>query len=196
MAKISTYPVDSQVSDSDIILGSDGDNSYATKNYTVATLASYIVPDAKQKIVARTPGISLTAPTRRTITFNTVTRDPTTGSLNYNSGSGALAINPALGEIENTSGGDLIIRIATTTFLNISGGGGGSRTVSYFLEKYDGSWTDLKEVQRTKDNDGDFADSFWSYFKLADGEKFRVEMSTTTDTVTITEGSQFEFHVQ
>lgn len=196
MAKISTYPVDSQVSDSYIIIGSDADNGYVTKNYTVATLASYIVPDAKQKIVARTPAISLTAPTRRTVTFNTVTGDPTTGSLNYNSASGALTINPALGEIENTSGGDLIIRIATTTFLNISGGGGGSRTVSYFLEKYTTSWADMKEVQRTKANDGDFADSFWSYFKLGAGEKFRVEMLTTTDTVTITEGSQFEFHVQ
>ena len=196
MAKISTYPVDSQVSDSDIIIGSDADNGYVTKNYTVATLASYIVPDAKQKIVARTPEISLTAPTRRTVTFNAVTGDPTTGSLNYNSGSGALTINPALGEIENTSGGDLIIRISTTTFLNISGGGGGSRTVSYFLEKYTTSWADVKEVQRTKANDGDFADSFWSYFKLGNGEKFRVEMLTTTDTVTITEGSQFEFHVQ
>ena len=52
MAKISTYPVDSTISDSDIVIGSDGDNAYATKNYTVGALSTYVqAPLKNQKVV-------------------------------------------------------------------------------------------------------------------------------------------------
>lgn len=197
MAKISTYPVDSTISDSDIVIGSDGDNAFATKNYTVGALSTYVqAPLKNQKVVGITPEITLIEGLRKTIIYNSVTGDPSTGSLNYNSSNGDITFDNVLGEFENTSGGDLVIRISTTTFTTVTGGGGGSRTVSYFLQHYTGSWADVKEVQRVKASDGEYADSFWAYFKLGNGEKFRIQMLTTTDTVTIGAGSQFEFDVQ
>lgn len=173
----------------------DSDVSAATSSITAAYQA--YASQKKQKIVGVTGQISLTAGDRQTVFYRSVTNDdPSTGSLNYNSSIGDISIDTVNGEIQNTSGGELILRISTTTYTTVSGGGGGSRVVSYFLEKYDGSWTPLKAVQRTKVNDGSYADSFWSYFKLGNSEKFRIQMLTTHDTVSIDSGSQFEFEVQ
>lgn len=221
MARISTYVSDTDITDSDKVIGSDAGASNATKNFTVGDLKSHIntgyateayadqaeadantytdnavAPLIKQKVVGITPALALNAGVRRNIIYNSVTGDPSTGSLNYNSSEADLTVDTGQGEVENTSGGDLVLRIATTTFTTVSGGGGGSRTVSYFLQKYTTSWADVKEVQRVKASDGEYADSFWSYFKLQDGEKFRVQMLTTHDTVTIGAGSAFEFEVQ
>lgn len=41
MAKISTYPTDSNITSSDMLIGTDADNSNATKNYTVGGLQSF-----------------------------------------------------------------------------------------------------------------------------------------------------------
>lgn len=41
MARISTYPVDSNVSGGDMLIGTDVDNANATKNFTVSNLISY-----------------------------------------------------------------------------------------------------------------------------------------------------------
>lgn len=44
MPRIFKYDLDSSVSDSDILLGSDGDNSNVTKKFTVGDLKAYIIP--------------------------------------------------------------------------------------------------------------------------------------------------------
>lgn len=41
MAKISTYPTDSNITTSDMLIGTDGDSNNATKNYTVGGLQSF-----------------------------------------------------------------------------------------------------------------------------------------------------------
>lgn len=41
MAKISSYPTDNNISTSDILLGSDAENSNATKNFTIGQLISF-----------------------------------------------------------------------------------------------------------------------------------------------------------
>ena len=41
MAKISSYPLDSQISLSDMLIGSDADNNNATKNFSVGDLFGY-----------------------------------------------------------------------------------------------------------------------------------------------------------
>lgn len=46
MAKISTYPNDSNVTGGDRLIGTDVDNSNATKNFTVSDLGSYIISQA------------------------------------------------------------------------------------------------------------------------------------------------------
>ena len=43
MAKIKTYEIDNIISDKDIVIGSDGDNLYKTKNYNVSDLRQYVL---------------------------------------------------------------------------------------------------------------------------------------------------------
>jgi hypothetical protein len=43
MAKISTYPVDTNISPSDKLIGTDADNSNQTKNFEIGAIASYIL---------------------------------------------------------------------------------------------------------------------------------------------------------
>ena len=48
MAKIlnkKIYPIDTFISDTDMVIGSDGDNNYKTKNFTVGALKSHILED-------------------------------------------------------------------------------------------------------------------------------------------------------
>jgi len=42
MAKISTYPVDSSLSGSDLLIGTDADNANATKNYSLGDIAAFV----------------------------------------------------------------------------------------------------------------------------------------------------------
>lgn len=42
MGKIKSYPKDNEITPDDIIIGSDGDNSYITKNFSVGTFLAYI----------------------------------------------------------------------------------------------------------------------------------------------------------
>ena len=42
MGKINSYPVDNNITDNDVWIGSDGDNSLITKNFTAAGMAEYI----------------------------------------------------------------------------------------------------------------------------------------------------------
>jgi len=42
MGKINSYPVDNNITDNDVWIGSDGDNSLITKNFTAAAMAKYI----------------------------------------------------------------------------------------------------------------------------------------------------------
>jgi hypothetical protein len=42
MGKINSYPVDYEISDNDVWIGSDGDNALITKNFTALSMANYI----------------------------------------------------------------------------------------------------------------------------------------------------------
>lgn len=42
MGKINSYPVDNNITANDVWIGSDGDNSLITKNFTAAGLAGFI----------------------------------------------------------------------------------------------------------------------------------------------------------
>ena len=48
MPRIQKYETDNQISDSDVLLGSDGDNSNVTKKFTVGDLKAYIIPSGGQ----------------------------------------------------------------------------------------------------------------------------------------------------
>lgn len=69
MAKISTYPTDSSVSGGDLLIGTDVDNSNATKNFSVSSLISYaatnnLVPytGATQSVDLGVYGLSIGGP--------------------------------------------------------------------------------------------------------------------------------------
>lgn len=42
MSKISSYPKDTVITPDDILIGSDGDNAYITKNFSVGKFLAYI----------------------------------------------------------------------------------------------------------------------------------------------------------
>ena len=42
MGKINSYPVDNNITDNDVWIGSDGDNSLITKNFTALGIATYL----------------------------------------------------------------------------------------------------------------------------------------------------------
>lgn len=42
MSKISSYPKDTVITPDDILIGSDGNNAYITKNFSVGTFLAYI----------------------------------------------------------------------------------------------------------------------------------------------------------
>jgi hypothetical protein len=48
MPRIETYVKDQQISDADVLLGSDGDNNNVTKKFTVGDLKTYIIPSGGQ----------------------------------------------------------------------------------------------------------------------------------------------------
>jgi len=48
MPRIIKYETDSNISDSDVLLGSDGDDNNVTKNFTVGDLKEYIIPSGGQ----------------------------------------------------------------------------------------------------------------------------------------------------
>jgi len=48
MPRIAKYDKDYQISDTDILLGSDGDNNNITKNFTIGDLKTYVIPSGGQ----------------------------------------------------------------------------------------------------------------------------------------------------
>jgi hypothetical protein len=48
MPRIETYVKDQQISDADVLLGSDGDDNNVTKKFTVGDLKAYIIPSGGQ----------------------------------------------------------------------------------------------------------------------------------------------------
>lgn len=226
MARIQSYPLDTAINDEDIVIGSDGaaGADYATKNYTVASLKGYInngfatesyVDQAEadantytdnavanigeQKIIGVSEsiqvGIDIAADEIGVINFKAVTGDPSNGSLNFNSAKNTISINTN-GEITNTSIADVILRISMTSFVSV-GQNANNSTVDYILQTSTGGpWTDVKLVERTKSSAGEYADSFWSYFKLSPAHKFRIGFRANNEDIILNEFSQFEFEVQ
>lgn len=48
MPRIEKYERDNQISDTDVLLGSDGDNNNITKKFTIGDLKVYIIPSGGQ----------------------------------------------------------------------------------------------------------------------------------------------------
>lgn len=167
--------------------------------YTDNAVAGVVADTNKQKIIGVTEsievGVDINANEIGVINFKAVTGDPSNGSLNFNSANNTISINTN-GEITNTSIADVILRISMTSFVSV-GQSANNSTVDYILQvSTGGPWSDVKLVERTKSAPGEYADSFWSYFKLSPAHKFRVGFRANNENIILNEFSQFEFEVQ
>lgn len=167
--------------------------------YTDNAVAGVVAGANNQKIIGVTEsievGVDINANEIGVINFKAVTGDPSNGSLNFNSANNTISINTN-GEITNTSIADAILRISMTSFVSVAQSANNS-TVDYILQTSTGGpWSDVKLVERTKSAPGEYADSFWSYFKLSPAHKFRIGFRANNENIILNEFSQFEFEVQ
>jgi len=93
--------------------------------------------------------------------------------------------------IENISGADFPVFIDMSATVEVSGQ---NSNITYTLQKWNGSaWINVKAVTRYKSDTGSQVDSFWGMFMLGDGERLRIQISSTTGSVALSAASQFKF---
>ena len=135
MAQISTYTLDSVISGSDILLGSDADGSSVTRNYTIDAIKTYINNTASGNTNFYLSGISSNS-TTGVITF-TVTggtnKTLTLGTAAF-SASTAFAASTHTHALSDVVGSNTI----TATHLNVSGNGDDGQ---YLMSDGDGSFS-------------------------------------------------------
>ena len=135
MAQISTYALDSVISGSDILLGSDADGSSVTRNYTINAIKTYINQTASGNTNFYLSGISSNS-TTGVITF-TVTggtnQTLTLGTAAF-SASTAFAASNHTHSLSDVVGSNTI----TATHLNVSGNGSDGQ---YLMSDGDGSFS-------------------------------------------------------
>lgn len=149
-------------------------------------------PTVTEEVVAIANPLAGLNATPQSITFKTVTNDPTTGSLHYNPSQGNLILNPDT--LANDSGVDLTIKVSMTAFVEALSN---NETIIYNLDYWDGAaWQTLKAIQRKKSATGEFADSIFAYFKLPANSMFRIQASSPTGNIVINDNSNFEFQVK
>lgn len=120
MAKISTYPIDTNVSLSDKLIGTDSDNNNETKNFTIGSLATLILSQIEATAVLTAFSTVIQAPsaldTPLQVTFGGAQGSPSTpvmidalGNVTFNQ-SGLYLIN-AYGSVERvgSSGGTSVL---------------------------------------------------------------------------------------
>ncbi len=119
MGKISTYPIDTNVSLSDKLIGTDNENNNETKNFTVGSLASLILSQIEATLVLNANSTVIQAPsaldTPLQVTFGAAQGSSSTpvqidalGNVTFNE-AGLYLIN-AYGSVERqgSSGGTAI----------------------------------------------------------------------------------------
>ena len=103
MSKISSYPKDTVITPDDILIGSDGDNAYITKNFSVAQFLAFI----------ETAGTFI----QDTFTFNQAVSDSV---WVINHGLGTFPSVTVLDSAGNTVFGDVVYNDQNTLTLTFS----------------------------------------------------------------------------
>ena len=78
MAKISTYPLDTNLVGSDYWIGSDANSNYATKNFTIDSVAEYMNREATQSQLLRFKYVNTIPLTIGSLSFDPVDSGPAT----------------------------------------------------------------------------------------------------------------------
>lgn len=212
MGRIDSYPNDGSLTDDDKVIGSD--SAGGTKNYLLSDLKTYFqngmatddgiasaiaaaiaTVQPKQKVVAMSTEIADISNDENNpslVEFYSVAENPSLGSLSFNDG--PLELDPA-GTIQNTSDANVILKIMTSTFLNINSNNS-KITFNLELSEDGGVFNNVKSVESAKHATGLHQDSFFSYFNVPAGNYLRITLSSIHSDNELLEFSPFEFEVQ
>lgn len=138
---------------------------------------------------------ALTAGATDIVVFTTPTNNVDSTSFHFGNAPAQLELDATNREyIENISGADKVVMIDMSATIEVSSP---NSDMVYTLQKWNGSaWINIKAVTRYKSNTGSQIDSFWGMFMLGDGERLRIEISSTTGGVSLSTASQFKFTVK
>lgn len=129
------------------------------------------------------------------VVFSTPTNTVDSTSFHFGNTPAQLSLDATNGEyIENVSGSSFPVFIDMSAGTEVSSN---NSSITYKLEKWNGtSWLSIRSYTRNKATSGSYIDSFWGTFMLGDGERFRIEVSSTTGNVSLSANSQFKFVVK
>jgi len=183
MARIQTYNIDTVLSDSDKMLGTDADDANKTVNFTIGDLKTYInaaataiIPECfigKNSVPLDFNGVSEPL---QTIVFTAANNANNTSS--YHLGTAPSVLQNTAGVIENMSGSQIIVKVEFSCAVSFRGG---NAEVIYYLQKSvngGGTWTNEDIVTRDHSGGGSIAQhSFWFIELLNSGDQLRVQMA-------------------
>lgn len=137
----------------------------------------------------------LTAGATDIVVFTTPTNTVDSTSFHFGNAPAKLELDTTNREfIENISGATQVVMVDMSATVEVSSP---NSNMVYTLQKWNGvSWINVKSVTRYKSNTGSQIDSFWGMFMLGDGERLRIEISSSTGGVALSAASQFKFTVK
>jgi len=128
------------------------------------------------------------------VPYTTVSNTTDSTSFHFKIGTAQLLLDASNGTVENQSSAAIPVHIDITAFTEATSN---NSAITYALQKYNGTaWNNIKSVTRSKSTVGSHADSFWSIFMLGVNEKFRIEISTTTGSITLSQDTRVSFTVK
>ena len=138
---------------------------------------------------------SLTSGALDIVVFTTPTNTVDSTSFHFGNSPAQLELDTTNREyIENISGATKVVMVDMSATVEVSSP---NSSIVYTLQKWNGSsWINVKAVTRFKSNTGSQVDSFWGMFMLGDGERLRIQISSSTGGVALSTSSQFKFTVK
>lgn len=129
------------------------------------------------------------------VVFSTPTNTVDSTSFHFGNAPAQLELDTVNGEyIENISGKSFPVFIDMSAVTEVASN---NSSITYALQKWNGSsWINVAAFTRTKATTGTFVDSFWGIYMLGAGERFRIQVSSTTGTIALSAQSQFKFVVK
>ena len=129
------------------------------------------------------------------VVFSAPTNTVDSTSFHFGNSPAQLELDSTNGEyIENTTTESFPVFIDMSAVTEVSSN---NSNITYTLQKWNGTaWNDVAAFTRTKATTGTFIDSFWGIYMLGAGERFRIEVSSTTGNIALSAQSQFKFVVK
>ena len=154
-----------------------------------------VVGTHEETFIGVTSGDYTLNTTPQTVAFSVV--DNTNSAYSYHLGRTPAKLTLASsGEyLENQNANEAIIFVDVSAYITIVGN---NKDITYDLQKYSSSaWSSLAQVSRSKSASGSHVDSFWKVCVLAQNERLRLLVSSSTDGhVTYSAGNQVKFEVK